>query len=209
MLYDTPTIAFSTGDPMHNVTSDGTPPTLTLNSGNSYWVQNDSTALVPGPLTRSMTTTSTIRSVHRGLGMHDWAANTSEDYTGSDIFAVNTLTTPAQVVSVKTTPWKVTQSNVGSDTFSVTVQYDTPMDTTSTPTLGFVGDTPALTAAANGTLEFDGGSWTSDEVYCPTTTSRIPPRKSPACTSRWRGLRTPPVTTRPGGTPWTTSSPST
>jgi hypothetical protein len=108
--------------------------------------------------------------VVNAVGIHvsggvDVASNAQTSSSQTNDFDINTLTTPAHVVSVKATPWKVTHSNVGLDTFAVRVEYDKPMDTSIAPTLGFVGDTPALTAATNATLEPDGGSWDGNEVY--------------------------------------------
>jgi cyclophilin family peptidyl-prolyl cis-trans isomerase len=140
----TPTIAFST-----DVSS-----TLALAGGS--WTNNThytATYNVTGA-------NVTVASVGIGVtGAADAAGNTQTAYSGSNNFAIDTVA-PA-VSSVTPGTMTITEADIGSGTFSVTVAYSKAMNTSSAPTISFsptVGSTLALAS----------GGWPDDTDYIAT-----------------------------------------
>ena len=73
-------------------------------------------------------------------GARDAAGNVQAPYNGTDNFSINTLTTPATVVSAIPSVTEVTRINVGSSQtpptnagFAVRITYGGPMNTSSAP----------------------------------------------------------------------------
>lgn len=71
-------------------------------------------------------------------------------------------TTPPTVTGVAVNHATVSDSEVGNDTFTVTANFDEPMDTGVAPTISFPTENPT------GTLTFASGNWTDSDTYVAT-----------------------------------------
>ena len=83
------------------------------------------------------------------------------------VFAIDmTLAPPLpHITAVSPNLTMITAANVGTNTFTVAIQFDKVMDWGAgcDPTVTLTGDTPELTAEINQTLVYEGGTWTSDD----------------------------------------------
>ena len=90
----------------------------------------------------------------------DANGNGQEDYTALAEFSIDTEN--PSVVSVDVNDTLLTDADVGTGEFTVTVVFDQAMDTGATPTLSFDPD-------VSGTLSFTGGVWSAgDTTYTAT-----------------------------------------
>jgi cyclophilin family peptidyl-prolyl cis-trans isomerase len=89
-------------------------------------------------------------------GATDAAGNAQTAYSGSNNFGIDTVA-PA-VSSVTPSTQTITEADIGSGTFSVTVAYSTAMSTSSKPTISF---SPAVSS----TLALASGGWSNDMDY--------------------------------------------
>ena len=141
-----PTLAFST-----SVSN-----TLTFNSGASGWT--DSTHYVAKYNVADANVTAFNVGIQVTLG-EDAAGNVQVPYNGTSNFSIDTQN--PTVTSVTASPAMITDANVGTATFSVTVVYSEPMNTTVPPTLTF---TPGVAS----TLTFASGNWPDNTHYVAT-----------------------------------------
>ena len=101
----------------------------------------------------------------RVSGANDAAGNAQADSTSANVFGIDTRT--ATVASVAPSVTTISDANVGSQAFSLTVAYNEAMDTSVNPTIAFptAGEDPAAPPA---TLSFHSGSWTDGTTYVAT-----------------------------------------
>ncbi len=75
-------------------------------------------------------------------GAVDATGQTQTTRTFGNVFTIDTSAAgPASVVGVTRSTWVIRDADAGSATFSLTIQYDTDMDTASTPTIDYDADT--------------------------------------------------------------------
>ena len=141
-----PALAFST-----SVSS-----TLTFNAAASGWTDN--THYVAKYNVADANVTAFNVGVQVTLGQ-DAAGNVQVPYNGTSNFSIDTQN--PTVTSVTASPAMITDANVGTATFSVTVVYSEPMNTTVPPTLTF---TPGVAS----TLTFASGNWPDNTHYVAT-----------------------------------------
>ena len=98
-------------------------------------------------------------------GGQDPAGNALVASTTTDVFAVDTR--DAAVVSLTPSAATITDADVGSGTFTLTVVFSKTMNTATNPTISFPtsGKDPTASPA---TLTFSSGSWTDGVTYVAT-----------------------------------------
>ena len=132
-----PTIALSN----EQVTPD---PAVALTGFYGYWVNDHS---YYSHYTVSAETAVNIAHVDlKATGAIDATGQTQPEYHGLNVFSINTNSdNHPSPHAVNNSPSKavLTDADVGTGTFSVTVTYNTAMDTTTAPSLTFETDPPA------------------------------------------------------------------
>jgi hypothetical protein len=155
---DTPAVTFTP-----DITMSGSD-VLQLNGGASGWsatdVTNDTyTAVYDVQASTNVEITGGDTVDVSVAGGSDAAGNVASVASNPDVLAVDT--DEPQVDSVTAAPDPIAEADAGS-TFTVTVQYDQPMDSGFTPTLSFLdpAEDPTNTLTASG-----GGGWTGGDTY--------------------------------------------
>ena len=133
----------------------GVASTLTFASGN--WLDNTHYVATYNVADAGVTVPNVGIGVTLG---QDAAGNVQTGYSGTNNFNIDTQN--PTVTSVTANPTLLTDANVGTGTFSVTVAYSEAMKTTgANPTITF---TPAVAS----TLTFASGSWLDNTHYVAT-----------------------------------------
>ena len=159
-----PTIALSTpgGDPT------ASPATLTFHSGT--WT-NDTTYAATYDVADQNVAAADV-TVHAS-GAQDVAGNLQAVVQEVPENGLNIDTLDPAVLSVTPNLTTISDANVGSQTFTLTVAYSTPMDTTVNPAIAiataFNTGTPVGSPTASpATLTFHSGSWSDPSTYVAT-----------------------------------------
>ena len=134
--------------------------TLTYNAAQSWWI-NSTTFQARFDVADANVAASGV-----GIGVTgamDLAGNFQAPYAGTNQFNVDTLSpppAPANVVSVSPNVATVTDTNVGTATFSLRIAFDEPMNINTRPAITF---TPAVAS----TLTFDAAQswWVSNTAF--------------------------------------------
>ena len=144
--------------------SAGAASTLSYNPAQSWWINNRTFTAVFD------VADANVYVPHLGAGVsgaYDATGNLQTPYQGTDDFSINTLTTPATVVTVTPSVTNVTDNNVGTPRtpptdagLAVSITYSGAMDTMSRPTVTFSPDVST-------TLTYDPAwsHWTSQTTY--------------------------------------------
>lgn len=153
-------------DPVNGTYTNDTSPTLSWavpsDPGGSgiykYRVQID------GPVTRDHYTTSTSYTPILGSeGTYTWrlyaidVAGNDSDWTSYWTFTID-VTKPS-ITAVTPSPATIAEADVGTNAFSITVDYNEPMDTSVDPVISFPVEDPSTT------ISFNHGSWTDSDTY--------------------------------------------
>ena len=119
---------------------------------------------INGPVTRDHYTTSTSYAPSLGTeGTYTWrlyaidVAGNDSAWTSDWTFTID-VTSPT-VTAVTPSTAMIAEADVGAGAFSITVDYNEPMDTSVDPTISFPAEDPSAT------ITFDHGAWTDDDTY--------------------------------------------
>ena len=96
-------------------------------------------------------------AVHIAGAVDDPAGNTQVPYDEADVFDINTV--GPEVVLLTPDPHLITDADVGTDTFTLTVDYNEDMDTGINPIITFPCEDPT------NTITFNNGSWSDPDTY--------------------------------------------
>ena len=194
-----PTISFPTAgeDPT------ASPASLTFNSGT--WTNATTYVATYDVADQNAAMPNIDVSVAGGT---DAAGNAQANYAVANRFSIDTKNpTVASVIPSATT---VSDANVGTQTFTLTVTYSEAMDGSVSPTIAFPtsGEDPTASPAS---LTLDGGSWTSSTTYVAKYDVIDQNVTMAAIDVQVSGARTPPETSRPRRRPpaCSASTPST
>jgi hypothetical protein len=86
-----------------------------------------------------------------------YSGNLQDPYDEADVFSIDTEN--PEVVSVTPDPALITDSDVGTDTFTLTIDYSEAMDTGTNPTITFPVEDPT------NTITFNYGTWSDADTY--------------------------------------------
>jgi hypothetical protein len=156
-----PQVAFTADNPLTA--------TLTENAGESSWINGNTYRLVYSAADAGEELNAidiTIAGVTDANGN-----NQSVDLSSSNIFRVDTRN--PTVLSMTPSTNTVTTSNVGTDTFSIDIEFDEEMNETSEPAISF-SSTPSINFIVNNSSQWNAATNYTAAFDVPNETLQIP-----------------------------------